>query len=175
MSDQTINATEAALALAEENGIDLKTITGSGKDGAITKPDVQAVVDALEADAEIIEGGVAGAPLAPIDPDALSLDTDFQVKETIQKVIVPAINALIGAAQVAPAFPVSAPAVPTAPKAGDLPADFPYRDKLERIGVTTYAELAAHTNAEIALCVLEEGESAQVHGVAKVQKIRSAV
>lgn len=40
------NATEAAKELATENGIDLATITGTGKDGLIIKPDVEAAIEA---------------------------------------------------------------------------------------------------------------------------------
>lgn len=44
--DEQVKASAAATKLAEENGIDLATITGTGKDGAISKPDVQAAIDA---------------------------------------------------------------------------------------------------------------------------------
>lgn len=40
-----INATDAAVALAEENGIDLATVNGTGNNGRIGKPDVQAAID----------------------------------------------------------------------------------------------------------------------------------
>ena len=39
-----IDATEAALELAEELGVDLSEVEGSGIDGRITKPDVEAVL-----------------------------------------------------------------------------------------------------------------------------------
>lgn len=42
----TPDASDPARELAEEHTIDLNTIEGSGKDGQITKPDVQAVLDA---------------------------------------------------------------------------------------------------------------------------------
>lgn len=45
-SGSTANATDAAKELAKENGIDLATITGTGKDGVITKPDVEAAIEA---------------------------------------------------------------------------------------------------------------------------------
>ena len=41
-----INATDAAIALAEENDIDLASVTGTGTNGRIGKPDVQAAIDA---------------------------------------------------------------------------------------------------------------------------------
>lgn len=44
-----LNASEAAAKLAEENKIDLATVTGTGKDGAITKGDVQKAIDAAKA------------------------------------------------------------------------------------------------------------------------------
>ena len=44
MSD-TIKASKAAADLAEEHGIDLLTVTGTGADGQITKPDVEKLVD----------------------------------------------------------------------------------------------------------------------------------
>ena len=43
---EEIDATDSAKALAKENGIDLSSVKGSGDGGRITKPDVQAVVDA---------------------------------------------------------------------------------------------------------------------------------
>ena len=42
-------ASDAAKALAEQHGIDLATITGTGADGNIIVGDVQAVVDAKKA------------------------------------------------------------------------------------------------------------------------------
>jgi len=39
-----IDATDAARELAEEHGIDLETIEGSGKDGRIVKGDVEATI-----------------------------------------------------------------------------------------------------------------------------------
>lgn len=39
---------EAAAEFAKENGVDLAVVTGTGKDGRITKPDIQAVIDARQ-------------------------------------------------------------------------------------------------------------------------------
>jgi len=39
---------EAAAEFAKENGVDLAEVTGTGKDGRITKPDIQAVIDARQ-------------------------------------------------------------------------------------------------------------------------------
>ncbi len=44
--DATTNASKAAVALAAVNSIDLFTVTGTGKDGQITKPDVAAAIAA---------------------------------------------------------------------------------------------------------------------------------
>ena len=45
LSDHTevgvANATASAVQLAEELGVDLANVTGTGKDGKITKPDVE--------------------------------------------------------------------------------------------------------------------------------------
>lgn len=41
-----INATESAVKLAEEYGIDLSQVTGTGQDGRITKADVEGLIDA---------------------------------------------------------------------------------------------------------------------------------
>ena len=41
-----VDATDAAVELAEEHGIDLATVEGTGKGGRIGKGDVQKVVDA---------------------------------------------------------------------------------------------------------------------------------
>jgi len=40
-----VKATKGAIELAEEHDIDLTTVEGSGKDGQITKPDVEALID----------------------------------------------------------------------------------------------------------------------------------
>jgi len=42
-------ATEAAIAAAKEAGIDISTIVGSGQDGKVTKPDVDAEIERLAA------------------------------------------------------------------------------------------------------------------------------
>lgn len=39
-------ATDAAVRLAEQEGIDLNTVTGTGKDGQITHDDVHAAIEA---------------------------------------------------------------------------------------------------------------------------------
>ena len=41
-----VSWTDAAKALADEHGIDITTVEGTGADGNVTKADVQAVVDA---------------------------------------------------------------------------------------------------------------------------------
>ncbi|HEX5592030.1 MAG TPA: E3 binding domain-containing protein [Solirubrobacterales bacterium] len=51
-SPQPQEPSEAAARLAEEHGIDLATVTGSGKDGRIIEPDVQALVDAASTTGE---------------------------------------------------------------------------------------------------------------------------
>jgi pyruvate/2-oxoglutarate dehydrogenase complex dihydrolipoamide acyltransferase (E2) component len=42
-----LEATESAKALADELGVDLATVTGTGKDGRVTRDDVQAAAAAL--------------------------------------------------------------------------------------------------------------------------------
>jgi len=44
-----VRANKSAATLAEENNIDLQLVVGTGKDGAITKPDVQKYIDARKA------------------------------------------------------------------------------------------------------------------------------
>jgi pyruvate/2-oxoglutarate dehydrogenase complex dihydrolipoamide acyltransferase (E2) component len=44
-----VDATDAAAQLAKEAGIDLSTVKGSGEGGRITKPDVEAAIDAQKA------------------------------------------------------------------------------------------------------------------------------
>ena len=41
-----IKVSKAAKALAESSGIDILKVIGTGQDGAVTKPDVQAFIDA---------------------------------------------------------------------------------------------------------------------------------
>lgn len=43
-AEELIDATDGALALADEYGVDLATITGTGANGRITKADVEAVL-----------------------------------------------------------------------------------------------------------------------------------
>ncbi|MBX0289718.1 E3 binding domain-containing protein [Hymenobacter sp. HSC-4F20] len=43
-SDDPVNASAAAKKLAEENGIDLNTVTGTGSNGGITKADVEKAI-----------------------------------------------------------------------------------------------------------------------------------
>jgi pyruvate/2-oxoglutarate dehydrogenase complex dihydrolipoamide acyltransferase (E2) component len=43
-ADQQVEATHAAEELAEEEGIDLSEVEGTGKDGKVTKPDVEAAL-----------------------------------------------------------------------------------------------------------------------------------
>lgn len=45
LTSDDINATAGAIALAEELGIDLGTVEGTGLDGRITKPDVEAAAE----------------------------------------------------------------------------------------------------------------------------------
>ena len=45
-----INATDAAIALAEEAGVNLSAVTGTGADGKITMRDVQAAIEAAAGD-----------------------------------------------------------------------------------------------------------------------------
>lgn len=43
--EDEVNATPDAIELAKENGVDLSTVEGSGKDGRILKSDVQAAIE----------------------------------------------------------------------------------------------------------------------------------
>lgn len=73
MSDE-INATDAAVKLAEEQGLDLADVLGTGVEGRVTKGDVEAHLAALESKPEEPEiepvGGVfttaGGAQAAPV-------------------------------------------------------------------------------------------------------------
>jgi pyruvate/2-oxoglutarate dehydrogenase complex dihydrolipoamide acyltransferase (E2) component len=48
----TIDATDAAVALADANGIDLASITGTGKDGRVLEGDVKESLEAAAGAAE---------------------------------------------------------------------------------------------------------------------------
>lgn len=39
---------EAVAAFAEEHGVDLKTVTGTGKDGRVNKSDIEAIIKAQD-------------------------------------------------------------------------------------------------------------------------------
>lgn len=47
-----VKASDAAAKLAEEAGIDLASIEGTGRGGSITKGDVETAIDALEDDGD---------------------------------------------------------------------------------------------------------------------------
>jgi pyruvate/2-oxoglutarate dehydrogenase complex dihydrolipoamide acyltransferase (E2) component len=53
--DKDWTATDSAVELAAEYGIDLATVTGSGADGRILKGDVEAAIAALLAEADSSE------------------------------------------------------------------------------------------------------------------------
>lgn len=44
VEDDLIDATDGAIAAADEHGVDLATVTGTGANGRITKADVEAVL-----------------------------------------------------------------------------------------------------------------------------------
>ncbi len=52
MAENTPNATAPAVKHAEDNKIDLNTVTGSGENGRIELGDVRAAVEARDAEAE---------------------------------------------------------------------------------------------------------------------------
>ena len=47
---EEISVSPAAAKLAEDHGIDLEQVEGTGKEGSITKADVQAAIDAEDGD-----------------------------------------------------------------------------------------------------------------------------
>ena len=59
-----VKASEAAKALAEEEGLDLASIDGTGADGQVTKPDVERAIEARAAEGD----GAAGE--APVEEQA---------------------------------------------------------------------------------------------------------
>jgi pyruvate/2-oxoglutarate dehydrogenase complex dihydrolipoamide acyltransferase (E2) component len=61
-----INATDAAVRLAKEHGLDLTTVVGTGKDGRIVDADVQAVVD--QASVELQHGNKPGGESSGDEP-----------------------------------------------------------------------------------------------------------
>lgn len=73
MADE-INATDAAVKLAEEQGLDLADVLGTGLEGRVTKGDVEAHLAAQEpatVEAEPESEAPAGAPEVadPVEPD----------------------------------------------------------------------------------------------------------
>ena len=55
MAADEVKATDAARTLAEDEGINLAAIEGSGTDGQVTKPDVEQAIEARDAEGD--EGG----------------------------------------------------------------------------------------------------------------------
>lgn len=47
MESDEVNASKAALEYAEEKGIDIRQVPGSGSGGSITKPDVEKYLETL--------------------------------------------------------------------------------------------------------------------------------
>jgi pyruvate/2-oxoglutarate dehydrogenase complex dihydrolipoamide acyltransferase (E2) component len=66
------DATEPAAKLATDEGIDLATVTGTGKDGKITKGDVEDAVKARDAAAE--SDAAAAEAIAKQDADAAAAE-----------------------------------------------------------------------------------------------------
>ena len=77
--ESDIKATEAAEKAAQEAGIDLASIEGTGADGKIVKDDVDAAAEAQEApaaDAEDSEADIAAADPAISDEQMADIDLD---------------------------------------------------------------------------------------------------
>ena len=69
-----VRATPRARILAREQGIDLSEIAGTGPDGAILVPDVEAYLESLESAAAALEGDVPITPVAARIADELGID-----------------------------------------------------------------------------------------------------
>jgi len=69
-NDGPVRASPIARRLADENGIDVRTLTGSGPDGRIVERDVQRLIEAKTAGATS-----AGASPAPTTPETPSPST----------------------------------------------------------------------------------------------------
>ncbi len=84
-----IDATDAALELAEELGVDLSEVEGSGIDGRITKPDVEALlVDDEDTDEEDESEEEEVFPLEEVDR-GLAFEVDEPEEE---KFVVPEVD-----------------------------------------------------------------------------------
>jgi pyruvate/2-oxoglutarate dehydrogenase complex dihydrolipoamide acyltransferase (E2) component len=70
-----MNATEAAVALAAEHGLDLADVVGSGADGRILKSDVEAHLAELLT-AKDAEGAKVGEATPPTDAEILDAMLD---------------------------------------------------------------------------------------------------
>ena len=70
-----VRATPRARAVAQEKGVDLSEITGSGPDGAVLVPDVERYLEQLDAAQEAgLEGDVHATPVAVRIADELRID-----------------------------------------------------------------------------------------------------
>lgn len=73
--ENTVNATPGAIAHAEEHGVDLTKVEGSGEEGKVTKGDVQKHIDSV-AGSDEKKGDESTTPAAPAakkkdeDPEA---------------------------------------------------------------------------------------------------------
>lgn len=73
MTTSQVDATDAAVSLAAEHGIDLADVGGTGANGRITKGDVEAHLASLAVAAEAVEAAVeetAVVPAAEAEPEA---------------------------------------------------------------------------------------------------------
>ena len=83
--DLNVNATSGALQHAADLGVDITKIVGTGKDGKITRGDVQAAVDARDAAKEVPVKGRYYYSLEENHPGAPSFQTQpLSVKRIFQ-------------------------------------------------------------------------------------------
>ena len=77
------NATPVATRIASAHGIDVSSVSGTGKDGRVTKQDVLAAVDGNGADAEAPTPATGGGQTAPIRGPAATLVKFMNESRTI--------------------------------------------------------------------------------------------
>ena len=122
----TVRASPVARRLADENGVDLAVITGTGPGGRITKDNVLSYIESAKHDAEAAEAGPAETAEAPPSTSSPVAEAVSEALGTMSDEVQPAAQAIeLPAAQAAPMPSQAAAPPPTPPTVEAVPAPEP--------------------------------------------------